>query len=40
MYNTSHTNKVLVLGVDGLDPKLTNKYINEGIMPNTKKLIK
>ena len=31
--------KVLVLGVDGMDPKLTKKYIAEGIMPNTKKLI-
>ncbi len=37
--NNALSNKVLVLGVDGLDPKLTNKYIEEGIMPNTKKLI-
>ena len=31
--------KLFVLGIDGLDPRLTNKYIAEGIMPNTKKLI-
>ncbi len=31
--------KLMVLGVDGLDPRLTLKYIAEGIMPNTKKLI-
>lgn len=27
-------NKVLVLGVDGLDPRLTKKYMNKGVMPN------
>ena len=31
--------KLMVIGVDGLDPKLTLKYMAEGIMPNTKKLI-
>lgn len=31
--------KVLVLGIDGLDPKLTKKYIDEGIMPNTQKFM-
>lgn len=31
--------KVLVLGVDGLDPRLTAKYLKEGKMPNTKKLL-
>ena len=31
--------KLFVLGVDGMDPRLTNKYIAEGIMPNTKKFI-
>ncbi len=33
------TNKVLVLGIDGLDPRLTQKYIDEGKMPNTKKFL-
>lgn len=32
-------NKVLVLGIDGMDPKLTQKFIDEGYMPNTKKFI-
>lgn len=32
--------KILVLGIDGLDPKLTRKYVDEGVMPNTKKFIK
>ncbi|MBQ2837024.1 MAG: alkaline phosphatase family protein, partial [Peptococcaceae bacterium] len=31
--------KVLVLGIDGLDPRLTRKYIAEGVMPNTKKFL-
>ena len=26
--------KILVLGVDGLDPRLTRKYVEEGKMPN------
>lgn len=32
-------NKILVLGIDGLDPRLTRKYVDEGIMPNTKRFI-
>ena len=31
--------KILVLGIDGLDPKLTRKYVDEGVMPNIKKFI-
>lgn len=31
--------KILLLGVDGLDPRLTRKYVDMGIMPNTRKLI-
>lgn len=31
--------KVLVLGIDGMDPSLTKKFIAEGYMPNTKKFI-
>ena len=31
--------KVAVLGVDAMDPRLTRKYVDMGIMPNTKKLI-
>ena len=29
-------NKVLVLGIDGLDPKLVKKYMDEGRMPHFK----
>ncbi len=31
--------KILMLGLDGLDPRLTRKYVDQGIMPNTKKII-
>lgn len=31
--------KIMVLGVDGMDPRLTCKYMAEGKMPNTKKLM-
>ena len=33
------TEKVLVLGIDGMDPRKTRTYVDEGLMPNTKKLI-
>jgi len=33
------SDKILVMGIDGLDPRLTKKYIAEGIMPNVEKLI-
>ena len=31
--------KILVLGVDGMDPRLTKKFVNAGKMPNVKKFI-
>lgn len=31
--------KILVLGIDGMDPRKTRKFVDEGIMPNTAKLI-
>lgn len=31
--------KILVLGIDGLDPRLTRRFVNEGRMPNTKKFL-
>ena len=31
--------KLAVLGVDAMDPRLTRKYIDMGIMPNTKKIL-
>ncbi len=33
-------NKVLVLGVDGLDPRLTKKYMDKGVMPNFTEFMK
>lgn len=32
--------KILLLGVDGLDPRLTQKYVAEGKMPNVAEYIK
>ncbi|MBO5139993.1 MAG: alkaline phosphatase family protein [Peptococcaceae bacterium] len=31
------TEKIIVLGIDGMDPSLTKKFIDEGLMPNMKK---
>ena len=31
--------KVFVLGVDGMDPRMTKKYLNAGKMPNLAKFI-
>ncbi len=31
--------KVMVLGIDGMDPKLLQKFVNEGVMPNFESLI-
>lgn len=31
--------KVLILGIDGLDPRLTKRYLDEGKMPNTAKFL-
>lgn len=39
MKNVASADKILVLGIDGLDPRLTRKYVDEGIMPNFKKFI-
>ena len=33
------TEKILILGVDGMDPRLTRKFIDAGLMPNTKQLL-
>ena len=33
------TQKVLVIGVDGWDPRLTNRFLHEGRMPNTQALL-
>lgn len=36
---TTKAEKILLLGVDGLDPRLTRKYVDMGLMPNVKTLI-
>lgn len=33
------SNKIIVLGVDGMDPSLTKKYMEQGKLPNIKKFL-
>jgi len=33
------SDKMIVVGVDGMDPRLTKKYMEMGLMPNVKKLL-
>ena len=33
------SDKIIVLGVDGMDPNLTKKFVEEGILPNVKKFL-
>lgn len=33
------TDKLIVLGVDGMDPRLTRKYVDMGLMPNVQKFL-
>ena len=37
--NQTISDKIIVLGIDGMDPRLTAKYVKEGKMPNTKRFI-
>lgn len=39
MTRTAVTEKLFILGVDAMDPRLTQKYVKQGLMPNMKKLI-
>jgi len=39
MTEQAQTQKILFLGIDGMDPNLTRKYVNEGKMPHIKKII-
>ena len=39
MRKNQTNNKVLVLGIDGMDPRLTRKFVDKGVMPNVKKYI-
>ena len=33
------TEKILFLGVDGMDPKMTKKFMDQGKLPNIKKFV-
>jgi predicted AlkP superfamily phosphohydrolase/phosphomutase len=37
--NKALTEKVLMLGIDGMDPRYTRRLVNEGKLPNVKKLM-
>jgi len=37
--SSGFTEKLMVLGMDAMDPRLTRKFVDKGIMPNTKKII-
>lgn len=39
MKREARASKILVLGLDGMDPKLSKKFVDKGVMPNLKKLI-
>lgn len=39
MLNHALTDKMIVLGVDGLDPMLAKKFMDQGKMPNLKKFV-
>ena len=38
--NMKRTDKVLVLGIDGMDPRLSKYHLEQGHMPNLKELIR
>lgn len=37
MKRQAYTNKLLVLGVDGMDPRISKRMMDDGRMPNLKK---
>ncbi|MBI5602811.1 MAG: alkaline phosphatase family protein [Deltaproteobacteria bacterium] len=39
MNREAKANNILVLGLDGMDPRLSKKFVEKGTMPNLKKLI-
>jgi predicted AlkP superfamily phosphohydrolase/phosphomutase len=39
MAREAKTNKILVLGVDGMEPSLTKKFMDQGKLPNIKKYV-
>ena len=39
MQRKALSGKIIVLGVDGMDPRLTKKYVEAGILPNLQKYL-
>ena len=39
MKREAFTQKLMVLGMDAMDPRLTRKFLDKGLMPNTKKIL-
>lgn len=39
MEHKAMTEKIIVLGVDGFEPSLAKKFMNQGKMPNLKKFV-
>ena len=39
MTHIAKSNKILVLGIDGMDPRLAKKFMDEGNMPNLKEYV-
>ncbi len=39
MKRTARTNKLIVLGIDGMDPVITKRLLNDGRLPNIKKYL-
>ena len=36
MERKAFADKIFCIGIDGMDPRLTRKYVDEGKMPNVK----
>ena len=37
--NQAMSDKIMVLGIDGMDPRYTSKLLRKGKMPNTRRLM-
>ncbi len=36
----NHSSKIMIIGIDGMDPRLTKKYMEQGLMPHTQELLR
>lgn len=39
VHNSGRINKIIILGIDGMDPRLVYRFVKEGGLPNFKKLM-